>query len=97
MPVLKFTMSFGGSRMNIRIGYSESYKWLKADSVIHKTKIEVNRQGTKASAVSAMVVVAGCAPDFDRMKYVEVNRPFLYAIVHEKTGLSVFTGILNRL
>ena len=57
----------------------------------------MNRQGTKASAVSAMVVVAGCAPDFDRMKYVELNRPSLYAIVHEDTGLPVFTGILNRL
>ena len=74
-----------------------SSEWLKADSIIHKARIEVNRQGTKASAVSAMVVVAGCAPDFDRMKYVELNRPFLYAIVHEETGLPVFTGILNRL
>lgn len=74
-----------------------SSEWLKADSIIHKARIEVNRQGTKASAVSAMVVVAGCAPDFDRMKYVELNRPFLYAIVHEDTGLPVFTGILNRL
>lgn len=74
-----------------------SSEWLKADSIIHKARIEVNRQGTKASAVSAMVVVAGCAPDFDRMKCVELNRPFLYAIVHEDTGLPVFTGILNRL
>ncbi len=57
----------------------------------------MNRQGTKASAVSAMIVVAGCAPDFDRMKYVELNRPLMYAIVHEDTGLPIFTGILNRL
>ena len=74
-----------------------SSEWLKADSVIHKARIEVNRQGTKASAVSAMGVVEACAPDFDRIKYVDLNRPFLYAIVHEKTGLPVFTGILNRL
>lgn len=74
-----------------------SSEWLKADAVIHKARIEVDRQGTKASAVSAMVVVAGCAPDYDRIKYVALNRPFLYAIVHEKTGLPVFAGILNRL
>lgn len=74
-----------------------SSEWLKADSVIHKARIEVNRQGTKASAVSLMDAVAGCAPDFDRMKYVELNRPFLYAIVHEETGLPVFIGILNRI
>ena len=70
--------------------------WLKADAIIHKAKIEVNRQGTKASAVSEMVVVFGCVPNFDRIKHVELNRPFLYAIVHEKTGLPVFTGIQNR-
>lgn len=74
-----------------------SSEWLKADSVIHKARIEVNRQGTKASAASAIMVEVGCAPNFDRIKYVELNRPFLYAIVHERTGLPVFTGILNRL
>lgn len=67
------------------------------ESVEHPYSDQTNRQGTKASAVSTMVVVAGCTPDFDRMKYVELNRPFLYAIVHEDTGLPVFTGILNRL
>ena len=41
--------------------------------------------------------VADYVPDFDRMKYVELNRPFWYAIVREKTGLPVFIGILNRL
>ena len=29
--------------------------------------------------------VAGYAPDFDKMKYVELNRLLWYAIVHEKT------------
>lgn len=74
-----------------------SSEWLKVDSVIHKARIEVNRQGTKVSAVSAMDGLAGCIPNFDRMKYVKLNRPFLYAIVHEDTGLPVFTGILNRI
>lgn len=72
-------------------------EWLKVDSMIHKARIEVNRQGTKASAVSAMLIGDGCVPNFDRVKHVELNRPFLYAIVHEDTGLPVFTGILNRL
>lgn len=69
---------------------------LKADAIIHKARIEVDRKGTKAAAVTAMFAVAGCAPSFD-LKYVELTRPFLFAIMHNETGLPVFTGIVNQL
>lgn len=72
-------------------------EWLKVDSIIHEAIIEVNRQGTKAAAVSAMFALEGCAPDFARMRYVNLDRPFIYAIIHEKTALPVFTGILNQI
>lgn len=69
---------------------------LKMDSIIHKARIKVDRNGTKAAAVTMGVVVAGCAPRFD-FKIVELNRPFVYAIIHNETGLPVFTGIVNQL
>lgn len=69
---------------------------LKMDSIIHKARIEVDRNGTKAAAVTMGIVCAGCAPRFD-YKIVELNRPFVYAIIHTKTGLPVFTGIVNKL
>ena len=69
---------------------------LKMDSIIHKARIEVDRNGTKAAAVTLDIVCAGCAPRFD-YKIVELNRPFVYAIIHTKTGLPVFTGIVNKL
>jgi len=69
---------------------------LKMDSIIHKARIEVDRNGTKAAAVTMDIVCAGCAPRFD-YKIVELNRPFVYAIIHTKTGLPVFTGIVNKL
>lgn len=66
------------------------------DAIIHKARIEADRKGTKAAAVTAMFAVAGCAPSFD-LKNVELTRPFIYAIMHNETGLPVFTGIVNKL
>lgn len=73
-----------------------SSTWLKMDSIVHKARIEVDRNGTKAAAVTMGIVCVGCAPRFD-YKIVELNRPFVYAIMHNGTGLPVFTGIVNKL
>lgn len=73
-----------------------SSSWLKLDSIVHKARIEVDRNGTKAAAVTMGLAVAGCAPRFD-YKIVELNRPFVYAIMHNETGLPVFNGIVNKL
>ncbi len=70
---------------------------LKLDSIIHKAKIEVNRQGTQAAAVTAGFGFAGCIPDFDEIKEVILDRPFAYAIIHNETGLPVFVGTVNTL
>ena len=70
---------------------------LMVSSVLQKAVIKVDRAGTKAAAVSAMYVVAGCAPDFDNIKYVELDRPFVYAVVDRESGLPVFSGVVNKL
>ena len=70
-------------------------EWVKAEGIIHKAHIEVDRKGTKAAAVTAMVMPAGCAPDFD-IPFVRLDRPFIYAIIHNETGLPVFVGIVNK-
>ena len=67
------------------------------DSAIQKAYVKVNREGTKAAAVSAMVVCVGCAPDFDRVKEVTLDRPFIYAIMNKQYGLPVFVGMVNQL
>lgn len=71
-----------------------SSEWLKADSIVHKARIEVDRKGTKAAAATAMFLVAGCVP-MGNPKSVRLDRPFVYAIMHNETGLPVFTGITN--
>ena len=74
-----------------------SSEWLRLESVIHKARIEVDRQGTKAAAVTMGAIEFGCAFPLDKPKVVELDRPFVYAIMDNKTGLPVFTGIVNKL
>ena len=71
-----------------------SSKTLKISALLHKSRIEVNRNGTKAAAVTVGLVTAACPPKISR-KLVELDRPFVYAIMHNETGLPVFAGIMN--
>ena len=74
-----------------------SSEWLKMEAIIHKAHIEVDRKGAKAAAVTMGVVVCGCAPDFEETKSVRLDRPFIYAIMHNGTNLPVFAGITNHI
>lgn len=70
---------------------------LKMKAIIQKAKIEVDRQGTRATAVTASVGFAGGLPDFDNFREVVLDRPFVYAIIHDETGMPVFVGTVNQL
>jgi len=71
-------------------------EWVKAEDIIHKAHIEVDRKGTRAAAVSAMFVFTGCAIDFS-IPYIRLDRPFIYAIINNETGLPVFAGITAKI
>lgn len=76
-----------------RMGRS-SWGELRVGSVLHKTFIEVDNNGTRAAAVTAVDVVAeSCEPTIP--KTVKLDRPFLYAIVDNSTGLPIFIGTVN--
>ena len=68
---------------------------LNIDAIVHKARIEVNREGTKAAAVTMSGLRS--APVFYDSKEVILNRPFIYAVMHDETGLPVFAGIVNKL
>ena len=66
---------------------------LVIEQVISKNCIEVDRQGTKAAAVNLTMMVAGCA----RMRNILFfDRPFLFTVMHNDTGLPVFAGVVNQ-
>ncbi len=60
------------------------------ENVIHKTYISVDELGTKAGAVTSIAVNASSAPA--EIKYVTLDRPFIYAIIDNETKLPFFIG-----
>jgi serpin B len=65
--------------------------------VLHKTFIDVNREGTRAAAVTAIETLDACAIEMEEPVYVFLDRPFVYGIVDNATGLPVFLGTINQL
>ena len=61
-------------------------------NVSHKTFIEVNNMGTRAAAVTGIEASVESCPS--RVENVVLDRPFLYAIVDDATGLPIFIGTL---
>ena len=76
-----FTRLGQSSRGNIFIG-----------EVLHKTFIEVDEAGTRAAAVTKVELKDESAPM--EIKTVVLDRPFLYAIVDNGTGVPLFIGSL---
>ncbi len=66
------------------------------DQVIHKTFIDVSESGTKAAAVTVVTMRAeGVAPIEPEMKYVTLDRPFLFMILDTETNLPIFLGTVK--
>ena len=66
-------------------------------SVIHKTHIEVDSEGTRAAAATAVFTGDACVMEPDNSRCVILDRPFAYAIVESSTGLPLFIGTVNSL
>jgi|GEM_PF-804448 len=67
---------------------------LKISDVLHKTHIELDRKGTKAAAVTAVVMEkAGAMPG--EIKEVYLDRAFVYALVDTETGMPLFLGTVG--
>ena len=70
---------------------------LYCGEVRQKTLIELDRKGTKAAAVTVggmePAAVAPVAPRYS----VILNRPFVFAIVDNQTGLPLFLGVVRKL
>lgn len=66
---------------------------LRIDSVIHKTFIEVDEKKTEAAAATGiMMVKTTAAPSSLQLAEFHADRPFLYFIVDDATGVILFVG-----
>ncbi len=70
---------------------------VKIGSVIHKTMIDVDRHGTKAAAATVVIMDKCSAIVVDEPYSVVLDRPFVYAIVDNASGVPVFLGAQNSM
>jgi serpin B len=65
------------------------------DEVVHQAFVEVDEKGTEAAAATAVVAKRGAlaAPEGEAVDFT-ADRPFLFAIRHNRTGAILFLGRL---
>ena len=63
--------------------------------IIHKTYIQVDELGTKAGAVTAILMCGTAAPL--EIYEVNLNRPFLYLIIDTESSLPIFIGSVQTI
>jgi serpin B len=65
---------------------------LMLGDAFHAATIEVDEQGTIATAATALEAVEGAEPEPAEPIEIHVDRPFLYLIRHQPTGANLFVG-----
>ena len=108
MPKFKTEFSSELSESLRSLGMTDAFDGEKADftalgtsdegnifisSVLHKTFIQVDEEGTKAGAATAVEMTGAAIYPHS----VLLNRPFVYMIVDMETKLPVFLGVLTEL
>ncbi len=63
------------------------------DTVIHKTHLVLDENGTKAGAATAVGLTYGAA--LVNTKEVNLNRPFIYMIIDCDANIPLFIGVMN--
>jgi len=62
---------------------------------IQKVNVTVNEEGSEAAAVTTVDIV-GLAPDAEKPIELNLNSPFVYAIVDNQNNIPLFIGVLNN-
>lgn len=65
--------------------------------VLQKTRIELDRNGTKAAAVTIGGVKGNSAPAPEKEYLIVLDRPFMFGIVDNATGFPLFLGAVTKL
>ena len=64
-------------------------------SVLHKTYIEVGERGTRAAAVTGVLLDSGGVMYLEPPKEISLDRPFVYLIYDFASNIPLFIGTLN--
>lgn len=109
IPKFKYDYDLNLNETLKKMGFTDSFDSSKADfskmakdsdglfisRIIHKASVQVDELGTKAAAATAIGMRTKSA-ELNLPKCIDLNRPFVYAIVDNKTNLPIFMGtVLN--
>lgn len=82
--------------MGMQTAFESLNEDLYVSQVIHKAKIEVDEDGTKASASTGVLVRETEALIEEPIQFV-ADRPFLYVLQDTQTGIILFMGRVNNI
>ena len=95
LQALGMTDAFDGEKADFTaLGTSDEGN-ICISNVFHKTFLQVDEEGTKAGAATAVDMATESAAEYPHSVYLE--RPFVYMIADLDTGLPVFLGVLTEL
>ncbi len=90
--------AFDGDRADFSgLGDIEVEGGLYISNVIHKTHIEVDQSGTRAAAVTSVIMLTESEHFFEETKDVILDKPFVYAIVDTTSMLPIFIGTVREI
>ena len=110
MPEFEYDFSFKMNDTLANMGCSDIFDPMTADlsgiagdpgtlyvsKVLHKTHIELDRDGTRAAAATVVMVDRATASKPNEAREVICDRPFAYAIVDTETMSPIFIGTVNE-
>ena len=94
LSVLGMGVAFDPDRADFSRIADVSPERLFIQKAIQKAVVEVDEEGTKAAAATGITVGVTSVP-VDQFNMV-VDRPFLFAIVHQPTGTVLFVGVVRQ-
>lgn len=65
---------------------------LAVSDVVHKVYVKVDEKGTEAAAATAAIMMKMAMTRPPPELFVNFNRPFVFSVIHEESGLALFTG-----
>jgi serpin B len=104
----RFTLDFDAGlreplvRMGMEVAFSPQAEFAPMGSpeffigeVLHKTRLEVDEEGTVAAAATSVMMAATAIRPPERKKYTLVfDHPFALLLCDERTGAILFAGVI---
>lgn len=97
LEVLGVTNLFDAEKADLSGMATSSRGNIYISKVFQKTFIEVDTEGTRAAAVTEIVANDCAAVEMLDVKEVYLDRPFLYMIIDDSTGVPVFMGTVTEM